>query len=57
MKLGMKYHKWTQLEEREIRKVYQAHHWWGRRDLADELGVTEAALECHIRKMKKDGRL
>ena len=52
-----KYHHWTRLEERMIKKAYNPHRWWGRKDLADELGVTEAALEGHIRQMKRGGRL
>ena len=52
-----KYHIWTRLEERMIQKAYIPHRWWGRADLANELGVTEAALEGHIRQMKRGGRL
>ena len=52
-----KYHKWTRMEERIIQKEYNPHHWWGRNDLAKELGVTEASLEGHIRQMKRGGRL
>ena len=52
-----KYHHWTRIEERMIQKAYISHRWWGRKDLADELGVTEAALEGHIRLMKRGGRL
>ncbi len=59
MKEGVqgKYHIWTRLEERMIQKAYIPHRWWGRGELAKELGVTEAALEGHIRQMKRGGRL
>ena len=55
---GMKiYHRWTAGEEGLIRKWYNPRHWWGMKELAVELGVTRASLECHVRVMKKCGKL
>jgi hypothetical protein len=54
---GYRYHKWTGREEKMIVGLYRKNKGYGLVEWAEEMGVTRASLECHIRFMKRKGRL